>query len=89
MVVGEKDDKVFIASEEAAIRTMEPNAENIWVLTNLERVSDHCSNIATCIIEMSERNDMDLHDYSHKLKESGMTFDALYHGYLAKYSIKD
>ena len=30
MVVGEKDDKVFIASEEAAIRTMEPNAEKIW-----------------------------------------------------------
>ena len=30
MVVGEKDDKVFIASEEAAIRTMEPNAENIY-----------------------------------------------------------
>lgn len=30
MVVGEKDDRVFIASEEAAIRTMEPEAENIW-----------------------------------------------------------
>lgn len=30
MVVGEKDDKVYIASEESAIRTMEPNAENIW-----------------------------------------------------------
>ena len=30
MVVGEKDDKVFMSSEEAAIRTMEPNAENIW-----------------------------------------------------------
>ena len=30
MVVGEKDDRVYIASEEAAIRTMEPNAENIW-----------------------------------------------------------
>ncbi len=29
MVVGEKDDKVFIASEEAAIRAMEPDAENI------------------------------------------------------------
>ncbi|MBQ8185166.1 MAG: glutamine amidotransferase family protein [Lachnospiraceae bacterium] len=29
MVVGEKDDKVVIASEEAAIRTMEPDAENI------------------------------------------------------------
>ena len=30
MVVGEKDDKVYIASEEAAIRTMEPDACNIW-----------------------------------------------------------
>lgn len=30
MVIGEKGDNVFIASEEAAIRTMEPNAENIW-----------------------------------------------------------
>ena len=30
MVVGKKDDKVFIASEEAAIRAMEPDADNIW-----------------------------------------------------------
>jgi glutamate synthase domain-containing protein 1 len=30
MVVGEKADKIFIASEEAAIRTMEPEAEHIW-----------------------------------------------------------
>ena len=30
MVVGEKNDMVYIASEEAAIRMMEPNAENIW-----------------------------------------------------------
>ncbi len=30
MVVGEKDDRVFIASEEAAIRVMEPEAEHIW-----------------------------------------------------------
>ena len=29
MVVGEKDDRVFVASEEAAIRVMEPEAENI------------------------------------------------------------
>jgi len=29
MVVGEKDDKVFVSSEEAAIRTIEPDAENI------------------------------------------------------------
>ncbi len=30
MVVGEKDDRVFIASEEAALRTMEPDIENVY-----------------------------------------------------------
>jgi len=30
MVVGEKDDTVYIASEEAAIRVMEPDAQNIY-----------------------------------------------------------
>lgn len=30
MVVGEKDDKVYIASEECAIRIMEPNLTKIW-----------------------------------------------------------
>ena len=38
MVVGEKDDKVYIASEEAAIRSMEPDAENIWAPTGGEPV---------------------------------------------------
>ena len=30
MAVGEKGDMAYIASEEAAIRAMEPTAENIW-----------------------------------------------------------
>ena len=30
MVVGEKDDKVYIASEESAIRTMEPDVEHLY-----------------------------------------------------------
>ena len=30
MVVGEKGDRVFVASEEAAIRAMEPEAVNVW-----------------------------------------------------------
>ena len=38
MVVGEKKDKLYIASEEAAIRTMEPNAENIWAPSGGEPV---------------------------------------------------
>ena len=30
MVVGEKDDMVYIASEECAMRVIEPNLDNIW-----------------------------------------------------------
>jgi glutamate synthase domain-containing protein 1 len=30
MTVGEKDDMVYIASEEASVRTMEPDAENVF-----------------------------------------------------------
>ena len=30
MVVAEKDDRVYIASEEAAIRAIEPAAENVY-----------------------------------------------------------
>ena len=38
MVVGEKEDKVFIASEEAAIRALEPDTENIWAPSGGEAV---------------------------------------------------
>ena len=38
MVVAEKDDKVFIASEEAAIRTMEPNVDRIYAPSGGEPV---------------------------------------------------
>lgn len=38
MVVGEKDDLTFIASEEAAIRVMEPDAENIYAPAGGEAV---------------------------------------------------
>lgn len=38
MVVGEKEDKVYVASEEAAIRVMEPDAENIYAPSGGEPV---------------------------------------------------
>lgn len=37
------------------------------LLTNLERVSDHCSNIAVCLIQIKENN-MDTHEYMNELK---------------------
>lgn len=57
------------------------------ILTNLERVSDHCSNVASCLIEMSEHAALDLHSYLHKVHRSGKDFDALYQEYKEKYAI--
>ncbi len=37
------------------------------ILGNLERVSDHCSNIAGCVIEIRQ-NSMDVHSYLNEIK---------------------
>ena len=39
------------------------------VLTNCERVSDHCSNIAVCIIQI-RKNELDTHGYLNAVKHS-------------------
>ena len=40
------------------------------LLTNFERVSDHCSNIAVCVIEEQDAN-LDRHAYIHDLQADG------------------
>ena len=39
------------------------------LLTNFERVSDHCSNIAVCMIQVRENN-LDTHGYMNELKQA-------------------
>jgi phosphate:Na+ symporter len=57
------------------------------LITVLERISDHCSNIAGCVIEMSH-NSMDMHDYLYKAKhEPKSEFLQLYNEYSAKYTV--
>ena len=59
------------------------------ILTNLERVADHCSNIAGSIIEIEMFSALDLHDYVRRIKtgQGDESFNALYETYNAKYSI--
>ena len=38
------------------------------IVTNLERVSDHCSNIAGCMLEMAHK-DMEIHKYLSSVKD--------------------
>ena len=72
------------------LRKGECSIENgfVWsdLLTNLERVSDHCSNIAVRIIEMAHHR-MNTHKYLHDVKEKSDTFNSLYKKYLEKYSV--
>lgn len=57
------------------------------LLTNLERVSDHCSNIAGCMIEI-KHDALDVHEYMEKLKTEGNPrYTACYEAYKEKYAL--
>ena len=58
------------------------------VLTNLERVSDHCSNIAVEMMAISD-NSFDTHEYFEEMsKEDRKAFTDEYNMLKAKYSLK-
>ena len=56
------------------------------LLTNIERISDHCSNIAGVLIEIDEKQN--IHKYLYKLKETDETFQESYHEYLNHYYLE-
>lgn len=56
------------------------------LLTNLERISDHCSNIAGCILEM-DHDDLGIHQYLKSVKKGEPEFNKLYQEFKDKYSI--
>ncbi len=55
-------------------------------LTNFERVSDHCSNVAVAIIE-TEHNAYDIHNYLHGIKHNNEDFVQAFDMYTEKYSL--
>ena len=57
------------------------------ILNNFERVSDHCSNIASCIVEMSGAHDLDLHKYINSVKNDDATFKNKVEEYKKKYNL--
>jgi len=60
----------------------------VWsdMLTNLERTSDHCSNIAGCIIDVAQNN-MNLHQSLREAKTDSAFFRERYQMYRKKYKI--
>ncbi len=60
----------------------------VWsdLLTNLERVSDHCSNVAVCVIDAHENN-MDVHESLNKIKRGNAEYDRNVQKYAEKYKL--
>ncbi len=60
----------------------------IWsdLITNFERVSDHCSNVAVGIIDVSEHT-MNAHEVIKSLKEGNANYSDRYEEYSSKYSV--
>ncbi|MDR2044324.1 MAG: Na/Pi cotransporter family protein [Clostridium sp.] len=57
------------------------------IMTNFERVSDHCSNIAVCLLEINE-NEFDTHAYLDRLKqEDNLDFKGKVMAYGERYQL--
>lgn len=57
------------------------------IMTNFERVSDHCSNIAVCLLQVSE-DSFETHEYLDTLKEEdNMEFKGKVLAYKEKYTL--
>lgn len=56
------------------------------ILTNLERVSDHCSNIAGCVLDMA-KIDMHLHESIRAIRADETHFKQRYDAYALAYAL--
>jgi len=57
------------------------------MLINFERVSDHCSNVASCIIEISQYGALDMHKYLDTIRHGSAAYENEYQLYKSKYTI--
>jgi len=60
----------------------------IWtdLLTALNRTSDHCSNVAACVLDTAEGN-LNLHEFLRDIKENDEYFKKEYKAYQQKYVV--
>lgn len=57
------------------------------LLNNYERIADHCSNVAVCLIQIAD-DSFDTHEYLSNVKSHGDDeFDSMYKEYKLKYSL--
>ncbi|MCI5828250.1 MAG: Na/Pi cotransporter family protein [Lachnospiraceae bacterium] len=57
------------------------------LVTNYERIADHCSNIAVAVIQVDEK-EHDVHKYLGQIKTEDPKFAQLYHSYKERYALE-
>lgn len=57
------------------------------ILNNIERISDHCSNIAVAVIE-AEKDEFEAHNYLNAVKSGNEDFDSEFNQYKEKYNLR-
>ncbi len=57
------------------------------LLNNFERVSDHCSNVGGCILELASHDALDLHKYLTEIKNNDAAFKQEFGTFREKYSL--
>lgn len=57
------------------------------MLTDLERISDHCSNVAGCVIEITH-NSLGMHGYTRTVKSGNELYDDYFKIYSDKYKLE-
>ncbi len=79
--------KQHIARLKQGICTIELGFVHSDIINNLERISDHCSNVAGCILEMSHES-MDMHSYMKSVKDgNAKEFNDLFDYFKKKYAV--
>ena len=58
------------------------------LLTDFERISDHCSNIAVAVIEL-QHDALDSHRYLNEMKRDSEAFREMYAGFREKYTLPE
>lgn len=58
------------------------------IITNYERVADHCSNIALGVLQLNNEENFDAHEYIEQLKQAdNKEFKEKYHSYKVQYKL--
>lgn len=86
MIYCVEDDRAIRELMVYTLKASQFEAGFVWadILTALERVSDHCSNIAGCVIDMAEHN-MNIHENIRQFRDSDEEFRQNYDEYDALY----